>query len=544
MNTKKLIAGGAAVMLSLTLAACGNGNKANSDVDSSLPSPRVSADAKTPAWQKETAAGTLKWYIDFDWFTNLTWGQDTVTKQITKDTKTTVTWTSGNDDKLNTMIAANSLPDMITVPVGSPPDLMLRKNAAKLLLPLDSLAKKYDPYFLEGSDGAKAEVVKWYTLADGHFYGYPSYALTSEDYKNPNLTGTSAFLVRKDIYEALGKPDMTTPDGFLNALKAAKQKYPNVVPFSATNLATGGAIGDTLMNFLAIPKQIDGKYNDRYTNADYLKWMETLRQAHDAGLISDDDFADTTGDKFKEKLDTNGYFAVLAEGTPQLSGNLNKAAGHNPAATYIAVDAMQNTAKDTPQLTQTGISGWTVTYITKKCSDPERAIDLMQYLVSDPGQRAIFYGTEGTTFTLKNGVPTLNADVKALQLSDNDKFKKIYRMGEVWMLGNDMYKIKLGVSHADDTAAMQQIYDWTKGKMHPNFDTENYDPTGTSIEAKNLQNINAKWATTVVGMVRAKSNQDLQTVLKTWTDFRDKNGWNKIVAYRETQIAENVKKLG
>ena len=36
------------------------------------------------------------------------------------------------------------------------------------------------------------------------------------------------FLVRKDMYEALGKPDMTTPEGFLGALRAAKAKFGTV----------------------------------------------------------------------------------------------------------------------------------------------------------------------------------------------------------------------------------------------------------------------------------------------------------------------------
>ena len=36
------------------------------------------------------------------------------------------------------------------------------------------------------------------------------------------------FLVRKDMYEAIGKPDMRTPEGFLKALKMAKEKYPSV----------------------------------------------------------------------------------------------------------------------------------------------------------------------------------------------------------------------------------------------------------------------------------------------------------------------------
>ncbi|MFD2877347.1 hypothetical protein ACFTAO_17130 [Paenibacillus rhizoplanae] len=34
------------------------------------------------------------------------------------------------------------------------------------------------------------------------------------------------FLVRKDLYEEMGEPDLSTPEGFLGALQLLKDKYP------------------------------------------------------------------------------------------------------------------------------------------------------------------------------------------------------------------------------------------------------------------------------------------------------------------------------
>ncbi|MFD1907495.1 hypothetical protein ACFSQ7_31415 [Paenibacillus rhizoplanae] len=36
------------------------------------------------------------------------------------------------------------------------------------------------------------------------------------------------FLVRKDLYEEMGEPDLSTPEGFLGALQLLKDKYPRV----------------------------------------------------------------------------------------------------------------------------------------------------------------------------------------------------------------------------------------------------------------------------------------------------------------------------
>ena len=46
--------------------------------------------------------------------------------------------------------------------------------------------------------------------------------------KYGNIPSNQVYMVRKDMYEALGKPDMTTPEGFVNTLVAAKEKFPDV----------------------------------------------------------------------------------------------------------------------------------------------------------------------------------------------------------------------------------------------------------------------------------------------------------------------------
>ena len=102
--------------------------------------------AATPSWQKDKGTADLSWYINFDWFSQV-WGKDVATKFITEDTNVNITYQNGTDDKLNTMMASGDLPDLITISGSSP----LIKEASKFAIPLDELAKKYDPYFLEQS---------------------------------------------------------------------------------------------------------------------------------------------------------------------------------------------------------------------------------------------------------------------------------------------------------------------------------------------------------------------------------------------------------
>ncbi|MFG5607554.1 ABC transporter, partial [Enterococcus faecalis] len=149
---------------------------------------------------------------------------------------------NGNDEKMNTMLAGEDLPDLMTFDR----DMPAAKEAAKFTLPLNKLAEKYDPYFLEHA--AKPETLKWYTLEDGNIYGYPSFSTTTKDYESGGVQGDEVFIVRKDIYEKIGSPDMSTPQGFIDALKKAKEAQPKVddgsdlVPFAATalDIANGG----------------------------------------------------------------------------------------------------------------------------------------------------------------------------------------------------------------------------------------------------------------------------------------------------------------
>ena len=107
------------------------------------------------------------------------------------------------------------------------------------------------------------------------------------------------FLVRKDIYEAIGSPDMTTPEGFI-AVKKAAEMFPEVdgdplIPIGAHVFDNEGNVSfdKYLMNFLAIPWEKDGVYYDRYTDPEYFRWLKVFRQLGEEDYLANDIFVDT-----------------------------------------------------------------------------------------------------------------------------------------------------------------------------------------------------------------------------------------------------------
>ncbi len=72
-------------------------------------------------------------------------------------------------------------------------------------------------------------------MDDGKTYGYPDYSNTQEDYDGGDIFAKTAFVIRNDVYEALGKPSMGTQEEFLNVLGEIKEKYPDLIPLGFNN---------------------------------------------------------------------------------------------------------------------------------------------------------------------------------------------------------------------------------------------------------------------------------------------------------------------
>ena len=70
----------------------------------------------------------------------------------------------------------------------------------------------------------------------------------------------------------------------------------------------------------------------------------------------------------------------------------------NPDSIYIAVDGPKNLTGDDYTLPGTSVNGWTVTLISKNCKNPDKAIKLLSYLISEEGQKMTWLGVKGKTW--------------------------------------------------------------------------------------------------------------------------------------------------
>lgn len=533
--TKMVAVAGAASML--VLAGCGGSSSAKTDdATANLPDPSYEVSADTPAWKLDKTKDTkLTWYVNADWW-NKSWGEDLVTKQIKEDLNLDVEFITGDNTKLNTFFASGDMPDLITIFDSSS---QVAQTANKWALPLQDLAKKYDPYFTKV---AQKQTLDWYKLKDGKTYGYPSYSNTSQDYEDGTIPPTDAFIIRKDVLDAIGDVDFKTPEGFVSAMKTIKEKFPDLVPFGFNSFdASNSSLDATLQNMLGVPIIKDGKFYERNLDEDYVTWLKALRQVHQDGNISDDSFADDE-ETLKEKVSSGKYATMLLQAFHQKGTELQTWMSSNPGKEYVAVDAMESAEGNEPNLSQAGLSGWTITYISKKTKNPAKAMQLYTYLLDDPGQYLVNFGIEGKTYTKNSdGTVSWTDEANEVRANEPEKFQKEWRIGEFVLFSHDRYKALNKDSYVQ---AIRQMQDWGRDYLKPQFEIENISPDANTPQSRSLSAINTNWSTTLVSMIRAESEKKFDELLTTYEKFEKDNGIDQINKIRDEKIAANMKRLG
>ncbi len=374
---KRMIGGILVATALFSLAACG-GNDKEAGEDFSI-SDRYTLDENTPAWKldKKEETTKIKWYINSDW-TSLPFGKDVTTAQIKKDLNIDIEFVSGDDSKLNAMISSGDMPDIVTL-TEKTGQAALKANS--WAYSLNDLAKKYDPYLLKV---VNQDTFKWYALEDGNTYGYPNYSNTEADYESGNIPVNDNFVIREDVYNSLGKPDVSTPENFEKVMNQIKEKYPELTPAGFTTVGDGaGPFLDKLQDFLGVPlEDEDGNYYDRNLDGEYIEWLKTLNKVYRDGNISDDSFTDD-GATFDEKVKQGSYATMLVAGTSGQGGNFNEFM-KNSKTRYIAIDGPSSTSGREPTLNQTGISGWLSNYITKDAKDPAKVTNYLRISLMNP----------------------------------------------------------------------------------------------------------------------------------------------------------------
>lgn len=420
--------------------------------------------------------------VEINWFVNYPY-KDYIKDLIFKRTGVKINYqialTSDNQE-LNTMIAGNDLPDVITIS-----DMSTRVQLAEegYVYAIDGLAKSYAPSLQKR---LPKEHLDYYAASDGHTYGIASNFYNDQDIKefqndlNANQYMNYDVLVRKDYlnefisYKKNQNPAfnadtyITRPAGFIEMVSWVKQEKgllnsnPTIMLDSFMQLAVNDSINyslSALMEFFAVPyEDSDGNLVFQQDTPEFVKVIEFLNELYRNNLITSGNFSFNSSDIGSHIL--NGR-PVAIIGASHNHGNYlanREIAGYNKTTGIVADShkyvsiVLTNENGDAPILLDYAGRGMHFTMVTKSCKRVDRVIKVMDYLLSEQGQREVCYGeVEGEFYNYLVKPGAINPDTQNVSthgvIEWTDKAKNLLKDNNITALRESGFTIRTMLSN-------------------------------------------------------------------------------------------------
>ncbi|HOJ12417.1 MAG TPA: extracellular solute-binding protein [Clostridiales bacterium] len=475
------------------------------------------------------------------------WGNDPVTKEVTRRTGVSVTVSSAtttDSTKLSAMIATDNLPDFIITRGKSPIQNVLSEQG--YLLALNQLMDQYAP---EMRKIVPKDLIGLYSNSEGNFYFYPDRfydvdrVLSVEGYAG---AGSTNIRINLTLYEKIGKPPMATLDEYKEALKLIKTLLPDVqfpiydgnivMPHHNQNLAQflnriyGGTDTKSIAN--------DDTVHLNFKDESYLKAIQYINNLYREGLFNKENFT-IQSEQFKEVINNDKLFTHWGPGWPidSVRGTTD-----NP---YWPIDPPQVPGIQLKIKSQAySIGGGVCTSISKSCIDPARAIKYLEFMISDEGQLLFGWGIENKDYTYEENYPRYTQSASDLMSADWDKYNRevgAYNYNSAWIL-NGLTDVWASYWYAKtaDKFIMEPGRIMKKYAVNERLNDLTVLPLGAVDEILIETQIFELWKNSLPSMYLAETEAQCMTAYNDFINKAEKLGLNKLEqAY--TEAYRNVK---
>ena len=357
----------------------------------------------TGAQQAAAAPAVVEvdWYVNLTWWTYAgAWGSDMFSRLIEDEYGLKLNFIVPAQEggaQINTMIAGGELPDLLTLE--SWLEYRRRMAQAGLLYAYDDLIDRFDPSF---RNIIKTDIFNWYQESDGKTYGLPNFAYSTDDLEPGRRLPTNAgFVLRTDLYDAIGRPNIDTADRFLDALERVKAlgTYEGrpIVPLQLYEFTdTGNTSVFWLSQYFGTPfEDRNGNLLHEPSQEQYFQVIKFLNEAYRRGLLSPEAFTDTR-EQINQKVASGRSFALLT--APQDFQTHFRALYESDNNATFEGFVVRNYNGEDPQISDIAGFGWLTTSVAADAKVPDRIVKLIHFLYSDKGQETVYFGFEGETF--------------------------------------------------------------------------------------------------------------------------------------------------
>jgi hypothetical protein len=465
---KRLFACLLALSLAASLLSCGGQGESGQNAGGSgeNPAPGSSASALNPDPNPGAAAGegsaqagggeavTLRMFIrNQSKYTGLQ--EDPIAKYVedklgvridlTVDVSlgNTTAQTSTFNELLATKLASNALDDIMDFgsPQGNPEIVSNLKRAAEagMIIPLDDLAASTEHLGADPRLLLRSEYRRDHMYGDGKFYSLGGWGGMGLD-QNPG----SAPWVRWDLYRQLGYPDIST-DGELLAMLERMQDMAPETPAGTKTYAFGGfwadaqGMGDGFINrdygMSKGYESVEGNYSvyfnhatreteDLLSDPESVFWngVEFYFKASQMGLV-DPGASMMSKAEYDDKVNNGAYLCSLNGW--EMSNKEQLLAGQGiPDSGYMPLKPLED-VKSFP-LYWESVLGGNEFAITSKCERPDKAIQFLDWCMSEEGSRMITQGAEGLAYVMDGDVPAATAQYREDNAAGNVDMAEVY----------------------------------------------------------------------------------------------------------------------
>lgn len=533
----------AATMLASILTGCGSKQE-----ESSAEQPVATETAEADEVVE------IDWYVDLPYWSwgGVGFGEDMVSQMITEATGVKINFivpASDDSEQLTAMIAAGDLPDVMTVEGWWDDGARMLTYQMATEGYLWSLNELMDEYCPEMKENIRQDVFDWYAETDGKTYVLPNFAYSKDDLsEGEQLVPNGCITIRKDLYEAIGSPDMSTPEGFLDACLKVKEEVGQYNGQEIIPIQLYEGVGNSILwlaQYFATPfEDENGNYLYDFTQENYKEALEFLNKAYNLGLISDANFSDTR-DLVNEKIASGRVFCQIT--APQdFLAPMQSLYDTDSNAVYEPV-LLRNSKGEDPVLQDIRGFGWLVSCISKDTENPEAVARLVNWLLSDEGQLAVTYGKEGVTYEVQeDGTFAYTAEyMEAMAAGD----VKAYALNAMNLLQNYAFTrhYEAPVTDAKLLATQDTIIKIPMAKYSYDYSASGFkhDPTDSRKEEMSQLAVKvSEYRTTAIAEIVTAAESNFDAKYQEAVDTLNGMGLDKLVEYYNDGFQNAKEALG
>jgi putative aldouronate transport system substrate-binding protein len=321
--------------------------------------------------------------------------------------------------KLQVLLATGQIPDIISAERSH----IEQFAGSGVVEPLNDLIDQYAPNvkaFLESDPNSKKMMI------GGQYYHIPKFAVHKRKVARSPIW-------RQDIADELGLEEPETWDDLLNAFRAVKKAYPDMIPWTCRNkteglleevlysMGTGYARGGAVYYD---PDIEGGKWAYPAIRQEFKEGLKVLQTAYTEGLL-DPDYATNGTSQLQEKLNSGKAFFYYDNNTFPASFNTN-------------LPNVKEGARMMPIPVPKGFSGTARQYfyatnwlssghaISAKSKYKQEIIQMFNWMASEEGLLVSNWGVEGVQWKMgDNGVPALDAAIIEEARKSNDPYRGV-----------------------------------------------------------------------------------------------------------------------